>query len=220
MSKPTCSVDGCGRQMVARKMCGTHYRNITLYGRLEGAPDPTCQGCGRTFQRPGRGGPVPRFCSKECDPARRPRLTTCRCCGELFDRGATMRYHCSTACTNRYRANGGPVDLNRPCAKCGSPIDFRTVGEGGRRRRANAMHCSRCKRKGGSRVSIAEIVARDGTDCALCGIRVDLTIEWPHPLSATRDHVIPWSHGGSDRIENLQLAHSSCNRAKSNKLSA
>lgn len=82
------------------------------------------------------------------------------------------------------------------------------------------MHCSRCKRKGGSRVSIAAIVERDGALCALCGTEVDLTIAWPHPLCPTRDHIVPWSHGGSDGLDNLQLAHASCNRKKSNKLAA
>lgn len=55
--------------------------------------------------------------------------------------------------------------------------------------------------------------------CALCGRPVDKTLKYPHPMSATIDHIIPIDRGGhpSD-IENLQLAHFACNRAKSNKL--
>ena len=59
------------------------------------------------------------------------------------------------------------------------------------------------------------------TVCALCGQPVDMSLKYPHPLSATVDHVIPIAKGGhpSD-IENLQLAHFTCNRQKSDKLFA
>lgn len=55
--------------------------------------------------------------------------------------------------------------------------------------------------------------------CALCGKPVDKRLKFPHPLSATVDHIIPIDKGGhpSD-IGNLQLAHFACNRQKSNKL--
>ena len=57
--------------------------------------------------------------------------------------------------------------------------------------------------------------------CALCGKPVDKSLKYPHPMSATIDHIIPIDLGGhpSD-ICNLQLAHMCCNRAKSNKLQA
>ncbi len=55
--------------------------------------------------------------------------------------------------------------------------------------------------------------------CGICGKPVDKTLRSPHPMSATVDHIIPVSKGGhpSD-LSNLQLAHRSCNREKSNKL--
>ena len=57
------------------------------------------------------------------------------------------------------------------------------------------------------------------TICALCGKPVDFSLKAPHPLSATVDHIIPVAKGGhpSD-IDNLQLAHRCCNRAKSDKV--
>ena len=57
------------------------------------------------------------------------------------------------------------------------------------------------------------------TVCGICGKPVDFSLKYPHPLSPTIDHIIPVAKGGhpSD-IDNLQLAHRCCNRAKSDKL--
>ena len=57
------------------------------------------------------------------------------------------------------------------------------------------------------------------TVCALCGRPVDFTLKYPHPMSATIDHIIPIARGGhpSD-MDNLQLAHLTCNRQKADKL--
>lgn len=55
--------------------------------------------------------------------------------------------------------------------------------------------------------------------CALCGRPVDFSLKYPDPMSATIDHIVPISLGGSPiDLENLQLAHSACNVKKSAKL--
>lgn len=55
--------------------------------------------------------------------------------------------------------------------------------------------------------------------CGICGHPVDKTLKSPHPMSAVIDHIVPINKNGhpSD-ISNLQLAHWSCNRTKSDKL--
>ena len=57
------------------------------------------------------------------------------------------------------------------------------------------------------------------TVCGICGKLVDFSCKYPHPLSPCIDHIIPIAKGGhpSD-IDNLQLAHWTCNRQKSDKL--
>ena len=57
------------------------------------------------------------------------------------------------------------------------------------------------------------------TVCGICGKSVDFSLKFPHPLSPCIDHIIPVAKGGhpSD-IDNLQLAHFTCNRAKSDKI--
>lgn len=59
------------------------------------------------------------------------------------------------------------------------------------------------------------------TICGICGKPVDFSYKYPHPLSPCVDHIIPVAKGGhpSD-LENLQLAHWTCNRQKSDKLFA
>lgn len=57
--------------------------------------------------------------------------------------------------------------------------------------------------------------------CGICGQPIDKTLKWPHPMCAVVDHIIPVSKGGHpSTIENLQLAHNSCNNGKSDKLYA
>lgn len=55
--------------------------------------------------------------------------------------------------------------------------------------------------------------------CGICGRPVDKSLKFPDPMSAVIDHIIPVTKGGSpDDIDNLQLAHMCCNRAKSDKI--
>ncbi len=55
--------------------------------------------------------------------------------------------------------------------------------------------------------------------CGICGKPVDFSLKPPHPMAPTIDHIIPVSKNGhpSD-IDNLQLAHWTCNRQKSDKI--
>lgn len=62
---------------------------------------------------------------------------------------------------------------------------------------------------------VTRLIARDGGDCAICkeplgrGIRDET-----HPLYITLDHIEPVSAGGSDKIQNLRLAHNKCNNER------
>lgn len=64
-----------------------------------------------------------------------------------------------------------------------------------------------------------KIIFKTQNTCGICGKPVDFTIKTPDPLSAVIDHIIPIAKSGhpSD-IDNLQLAHWTCNRLKSDKL--
>lgn len=84
------------------------------------------------------------------------------------------------------------------------------------------MSYSREDRKGAHRANYERnrkrIFATQNT-CGICGNLVDFSLKVPHPMSATADHIIPIAKNGhpSD-ISNLQLAHWTCNRQKSDKI--
>lgn len=56
-----------------------------------------------------------------------------------------------------------------------------------------------------------------GAVCHLCSGPIDLELRYPHPMSATRDHVIPRSLGGTNAIRNQRPAHKVCNERRGNK---
>ena len=80
----------------------------------------------------------------------------------------------------------------------------------------------RADREGAHRQAYAKnkkrILATQDT-CGICGAPVDKTLPHGDPMAPTVDHIIPIAKGGhpSD-IDNLQLAHWTCNRQKSDKI--
>lgn len=83
--------------------------------------------------------------------------------------------------------------------------------------RANiARHRIRLENAIVEEVSPREIFKRDGWRCQICGERVNPKLKYPHPFSASLDHIIPLSLGGTHERKNLQLAHLKCNQKKNN----
>lgn len=62
-----------------------------------------------------------------------------------------------------------------------------------------------------------EIFERDGWRCGICGRKVDRDLDWPHPKSASLDHVEPLSRGGEHSRANTRLAHLDCNIQRGNR---
>lgn len=77
-------------------------------------------------------------------------------------------------------------------------------------------------REGAHRQAFArnrKIILATQNTCGICGRAVDKSLKAGDPLSPVVDHIVPVNKNGhpSD-IDNLQLAHWSCNRQKSDKL--
>lgn len=58
----------------------------------------------------------------------------------------------------------------------------------------------------------------NGCVCHLCGEPIDMSLRFPHSMSATIDHVVPLSKGGTHTYDNIRPAHLSCNSRKGNDL--
>jgi 5-methylcytosine-specific restriction endonuclease McrA len=71
--------------------------------------------------------------------------------------------------------------------------------------------------RNGDIVLLSQVIERDGTNCAGCGLAVDLTLKHPHRMSKSLDHVVPISKGGTHTLDNAALMHFACNASKGNR---
>lgn len=188
----TCTVADCvGSGKLKRGLCNRHYLKWLKYG------DPVA---GATVERaPGRLCAMPE-------------------CGKPYLARGYCRYHYDITCAERRsaqskawkHANADRVRARNLIRYNSDPAYRELVKDRARRRRQVAPTGRKARR--------LRIAARDSWLCALCGRPVDPELRWPDPLSASLDHVVPVSRGGSDEDDNVQLAHQRCNNRKYNKL--
>jgi HNH endonuclease len=67
-------------------------------------------------------------------------------------------------------------------------------------------------------IEVAVLYKRDKGICSLCLHKVDAKLKFPHPQSATVDHIIPLAQGGEHSLRNTTLAHYSCNSSKQDRV--
>lgn len=126
---------------------------------------------------------------------------------------------CSFACYFHLRVHNGNPPSYIVCVQCGEGVPIGVIAGRPRRKRADTKMCRRCRQdlsKYG--ISVHDLVDRDGPDCGICGVFVDLTLRAPDPGCPSVDHKIPRAAGGTNNPENLQLAHLRCNIVKHDKL--
>lgn len=147
------------------------------------------------------------FCSKRCcdqaSHARRPptfpRPALCVWCANLYEQRREVHRTCSLPC-------------GRALYRFENPDKYPSWDEA--KKAASQRRRARKRAVPTEHIVAAVIYARDGGVCQLCNGDVDLALAWPHPLSASLDHRIPLSKGGSHTAANIQLAHLSCNTRK------
>lgn len=59
-----------------------------------------------------------------------------------------------------------------------------------------------------------DVFERDGWVCGICGGDVDRDLVWPDHMSASLDHIVPVSKGGTHTLDNVQCSHFICNSLK------
>ncbi len=186
-----------------------------------------CRRCSAEFVRKNN---AQVFCTPRCRQlAQRGKYDSFNCvqCGKTCTPGADIgwsaRYYCGRYCRSLAVAGTpkGARWVEGPCPECG----VRFMRDRHRQRTDYCTHaCSHRVRQrarralvatgGGGRIHTAEIAARDGWDCGICGDAVDPSIPWPELLSPALDHIVPLVRGGRHEATNLQIAHLVCNSRK------
>lgn len=190
-----------------------------------------CPGCGRLILVRRKPGPQRTWCSESCrvrtaspyKPAQ-PTERWCRCCAAVF-KTTGKAFRCEDCRRNRRL---GPLRACQLCAaefwplkatqrycskSCASTMierPVKTLAPKGN------THQARARRFGVKYETVIKIKVfeRDGWFCVICQTPVDRTVEWPHPDSASLDHVVPLSRGGEHAYRNTQCSHFRCNIAK------
>jgi len=210
------------------------YRRARDAQRMQ--PPTACEYCGTEFTCRRQSKPV-RFCSNSCavrsrSPRSRKPLETvvvvpwaaclhCRC---WFVARAGRRTHDGRCAHKLSYVNKparcrcgvvGPV-LKRQgqwsCAQCKEAARKReqaaAAGMSNHRKRARyyGVRYEPIKKRA--------IFERDGWRCGICNKKVDRRLKFPHPMSASLDHIIPMSLGGPHLLHNVQCSHFGCNSRK------
>lgn len=181
-----CTVGDCGAKVHGHGMCFKHYNRH----RNSGSTDLT---------------------------AKRTEVCTADACNEPTNKRGWF-------CEAHYMElrRHGRIGSDRTCADCASPIAW------SRLRCASCAHAKRllaAKNQGHVRrallrgshadsFNVGDVYERDGWTCGICYTLVDAENKWPHPMSASLDHVVPLIKGGAHTLDNVQLAHLRCNTSK------
>jgi ribosomal protein S27E len=185
-------------------------RRAVIYGRLrarfevEGRWSP-CKVCGSRVQTLGQKGLTRGWCSpcwserrRELDRQTRPRfrMIECRECGTVVR--VTARQSRTARCSS--------------CARQRRRELMRITN-------GRQYHIRRARKRGVDFESFLseEIFQRDKWVCGVCRRRISRRLRHPHPMSASLDHVIPLSKGGSHTRANARAAHLRCNLRRYNR---
>lgn len=167
----------------------------------------TCAWCGATARRPvGKRGRPRKYCSVACRrrATHSPDSASRNCEMPDCDRPHRARGMCSMHWRRQARAEG----------RESAPVWDERRRENYQRRRALKRGAD------AEQITNVEVFERDGWVCGICSEPVDRAVLWPDPLSASLDHILPLSKGGSHTLANVQLAHLGCNVEKGARVAA
>ncbi len=169
----------------------------------------------------------------------------CGWCGEVFSVRKARKY-CSSRCASKSGYESGKAKRlailrERYVPKPARILTCAMCEESFSTKQGQARYCSKCgainakvlkrdhnKRRDAQKrgldgvttehINVAYIYDRDAWRCGVCGKRVDKALTYPHPMSASLDHIVPLAHSGTHTKANTQLAHLICNVRKSDRL--
>lgn len=169
--------------------------------------------------------------------AKKARLTvSCQQCSCTFEAQKRDAVLCSSTCANKWRDAHNEVrcselDCDRGVRAKGlcnmhwrrkAREDGRETADGWTERRKANYQKRRAQKLSlpADAIRPMDVYERDEWTCGICAQRVDRTLAYPDPLSASLDHILPLSRGGHHVLENVQLGHLSCNVRKGARVDA
>lgn len=170
-----------------------------------------CSGCGKVVAVGRDSRPSALRRCRDCQRARpawaaEPETAICQLCEQPFTRGGrSVRRFCSQSCAASW-GNGARPPYTRPA-------------DGGyeTRKAARGRHRHQVRAQTYDGVTNAQILERDRWRCGICRQRIGKSFKWPHPRSASIDHIVPLSQGGDDSAANKRAAHLGCNCRRMNR---
>lgn len=141
----------------------------------------------------------------------------CRFCGEVFEARSSRATVCYSDDCQREKNNERMRGYFRAWRESHGITYQHAKYPERRRAHADARKALVRGASGAEPVERGAIFERDGWVCGLCGKSIDPGLVFPHPLSATVDHIVPLSAGGAHSPENVQAAHLTCNARKGNR---
>ncbi|UPW09799.1 HNH endonuclease [Gordonia terrae] len=155
-------------------------------------------------------------CHKGHDKKQRPSgRWVCDVCQRA--RVATSHYRAGKNANRRARYRDDPIERERQLSATRDYLRNRRANDEDYRSRKKALKVKRKKQIAGREnepINESAVFERDHWLCGLCGGEVLPEWEYPHPGSASLDHIVPLSKGGSHTYDNVQLAHLKCNLRK------
>jgi HNH endonuclease len=196
----------------------------------------TCKCCDQPFTRAERG-PQSQFCSDACKKASRragklaaarkwyatAEWATCDTCGLRMLRRPNSEVTICSPCRQGKQIKHGVTrtyDRGCRCRACTDAVSSASLRNKYKRAAEgiplDISHRARARRYGvqHQHVNKLQVYERDEWRCGLCGDPVDREAKWPSAMSASLDHIVPMSAGGSHMYENVQCAHLRCNLIK------
>jgi hypothetical protein len=200
-------------------------------------PDVVCLNCGKWYHP--KFADRNKYCSRACafeHKKAKPKIVIypiCLICGKQFN-GRTNTKTCSLECWKKYRKRyDNDYDKNISiknaikCRECGVEFvakykDKHRIYCSDKCSIRHFRHIAKAKKRALVKsvfvkyISLKQLLIRDKYICQICKNKIDMRTKAPHPLSASRDHIVPLSLGGMEAPYNIQLAHFKCNSKKSN----
>lgn len=167
------------------------------YIKIIGKYAHVCIKCNKEFKSNDK---ETKYCSKQCMTKYN---SVCTKCGKEFT-GQKDRANkfCSRKCFYEYL---GYENKNIPKFKS-------VVSDIQHIRKAKKLHVEY------EHIDPLEIFEKDNWICAVCGKKIDKYSYYPNPMSASLDHIIPFSKGGTHTRGNVRATHLRCNIVRGNKL--